>query len=65
PSRWLDASSNHHRAHEIRGYRHMLTFPDGPRMCLRKGFALAEFKVWASPPQFNYYRPAREVCPLA
>ncbi|KAJ7440146.1 cytochrome P450 [Mycena latifolia] len=44
PSRWLDENSDHHRAQEIQGYRHLLTFADGPRMCLGKGFALAEFK---------------------
>jgi hypothetical protein len=33
------------RAKEIQGYRHILTFSDGPRICLGKSFALAEFKV--------------------
>ncbi|KAJ7706974.1 cytochrome P450 [Mycena rosella] len=45
PSRWLDTSSDHRRAQEIKGYRHVLTFSDGGRMCLGKGFALAEFKA--------------------
>ncbi|KAJ7689401.1 cytochrome P450 [Mycena rosella] len=27
------------------GHRHMLTFADGPRTCLGKGFAIAEFKA--------------------
>lgn len=36
PSRWLDASADKHRAQEIQGYRHILTFADGPRMCLGK-----------------------------
>jgi len=33
------------RAKEIVGHRHILTFSDGPRTCLGKGFALANFKV--------------------
>ncbi|KAJ7114932.1 cytochrome P450 [Mycena epipterygia] len=46
PSRWLDANSDDHfRAQELKGYRHLLTFADGPRFCLGKGFALAEFKA--------------------
>ena len=48
PARWIDASVDQHRAQEIQGYRHMLTFADGPRMCLGKAFALAEFKGCAS-----------------
>jgi len=32
------------RAREIQGYHHLLTFVDGPRMCLGRGFAVAEFK---------------------
>ncbi|KAF8812724.1 cytochrome P450 [Phlegmacium glaucopus] len=44
PERWLepDACSG---AREIQGYRHILTFSDGPRTCLGKSFALAEFKA--------------------
>jgi hypothetical protein len=30
---------------ELQGHRHLLTFHDGPRTCLGKAFALAEFKV--------------------
>jgi len=33
------------RWQEISGYRHLLTFGDGPRVCLGRGFALAEIKV--------------------
>ncbi|KAJ7689464.1 cytochrome P450 [Mycena rosella] len=53
PSRWLNMSSDHRQAQEVQGYHHMLTFSDGPRMCLRKGFALAEFKVDALLTQWN------------
>ncbi|KAF7360241.1 Cytochrome P450 [Mycena venus] len=47
PARWLDEShgADQHRAQEIAGYRHLLTFSDGPRMCLGKVFALMEFKA--------------------
>ncbi|KAJ7824650.1 cytochrome P450 [Mycena leptocephala] len=44
PARWLDDSINQHGAQEIQGYRHLLTFSDGARMCLGKVFALMEFK---------------------
>ncbi|KAI6154180.1 cytochrome P450 [Pisolithus tinctorius] len=33
------------KAQEMQGYRHLLTFIDGPRTCLGKGFAVAEFKT--------------------
>ena len=45
PNRWLDGSISQHRASEILGYRHSLTFIDGPRACLGKIFALTEIKV--------------------
>ncbi|KAK7023648.1 hypothetical protein VNI00_016610 [Paramarasmius palmivorus] len=32
-------------AQEIQGHKHILTFSDGPRTCLGKSFALAEFKA--------------------
>ena len=46
PERWLagdDPAAA--RARELAGHRHLLTFFDGPRMCIGKNFALAEFKV--------------------
>lgn len=49
PERWLDGSVSTQRAAEIQGYRHLLTFVDGPRTCLGKGFALTEFKVCTVP----------------
>jgi cytochrome P450 len=36
PARWLDDNINQHGAQEIQGYRHLLTFSDGARMCLGK-----------------------------
>ncbi|KAK0205791.1 cytochrome P450 [Desarmillaria ectypa] len=43
PERWLEDSAP--RAKEIKGHRHLLTFVNGPRTCLGKAFALAEFKA--------------------
>ena len=44
PERWLQPDG-YEKAKEIQGHRHILTFSDGPRTCLGKSFALAEFKV--------------------
>ena len=43
PERWLEDEQT--LAKEIPGPRHILTFVDGPRLCLGRSFALAEFKV--------------------
>ncbi|KAF7291836.1 Cytochrome P450 [Mycena chlorophos] len=43
PERWLEEITV--PARELQGHRHLLTFHDGPRMCLGKAFALAEFKA--------------------
>lgn len=46
PERWLENESGlTPKAKEIPGYHHLLTFIDGPRICLGKLFAVAEFKV--------------------
>ncbi|KIM65584.1 hypothetical protein SCLCIDRAFT_439847 [Scleroderma citrinum Foug A] len=45
PERWLDKDGLPKKAQEIQGHRHLLTFSDGPRACLGKGFALAELKA--------------------
>lgn len=55
PERWLvdgpqgkaagDARSDGLKKNQIQGHRHLLTFSDGPRICLGKAFALAEFKA--------------------
>ncbi|KAG6816197.1 hypothetical protein H0H87_007828 [Tephrocybe sp. NHM501043] len=45
PNRWLDGSVTQHRSSEIQGYRHLLTFSDGPRICLGKTFAITELKI--------------------
>jgi len=42
------------RAREIQGYHHLLTFVDGPRMCLGRAFAVAEFKSVLSTLIKNY-----------
>ncbi|KZT13226.1 cytochrome P450 [Laetiporus sulphureus 93-53] len=54
PERWLNEDGIPMRAQEIQGHRHLLTFVDGPRMCLGRGFALAEFKAVLSVLIRNY-----------
>jgi len=43
PERWLNDLS--YPAKDLHGYRHLYTFSDGQRMCLGRGFALAELKA--------------------
>ena len=46
PERWLNGDSGiNGKAKDIQGYHHILSFIDGPRMCLGRAFATAEFKV--------------------
>ncbi|RDX44734.1 cytochrome P450 [Lentinus brumalis] len=45
PERWLTPEGLPKKAQEVQGHRHLLTFVDGHRMCLGRGFALAEFKA--------------------
>jgi cytochrome P450 len=46
PERWLNNGEGIGAgAKELQGHRHLLTFTNGPRTCLGKGFALAEFKA--------------------
>lgn len=45
PERWLEEDGIPKKAKEIQGHRHILSFSDGPRICLGKGFAVAELKV--------------------
>jgi len=49
PSRWLEDNNGQNgipvKAREVQGHRHLLTFSDGPRICLGKNFAVAEFKA--------------------
>ncbi|KAF9233341.1 cytochrome P450, partial [Melanogaster broomeanus] len=49
PERWLEEDGIPKKAQEVQGHRHLLTFVDGPRTCLGKGFAVAEFKVHRLP----------------
>ncbi|KAL5488430.1 hypothetical protein ACEPAI_6548 [Sanghuangporus weigelae] len=45
PERWLNSESGlTEKAKEIHGYHHILSFIDGPRTCLGRPFAIAEFK---------------------
>jgi cytochrome P450 len=50
PERWLsdDLKDVPCLAKQLSGTRHILTFSDGPRLCLGRSFALAEFKVCIS-----------------
>lgn len=45
PDRWLAEDGISGKAKEFQGHRHLMTFVDGPRMCLGKDFAIAELKV--------------------
>jgi len=44
PERWLKEDGIN-GAKDIQGHRHILTFSDGPRTCIGRGFALTEFKA--------------------
>jgi len=44
PDRWLTEDLPA-AAKEMQGYHHLLTFIDGPRHCIGKNFAVAEFKA--------------------
>ncbi|KAG7096289.1 hypothetical protein E1B28_003736 [Marasmius oreades] len=63
PERWMERAPGTQEAEaevipasakEIQGYRHLLTFSDGPRTCLGKNFALSEFKAVLSVLIKNY-----------
>ncbi|KAI6030986.1 cytochrome P450 [Pisolithus marmoratus] len=45
PERWLEEGGIPKKDTEVQGYRHLLTFVDGPRACLGKGFAMIELKA--------------------
>ena len=49
PERWLVSDTNYEKENakreKIQGYRNLLTFALGPRVCIGKNFALTEFKV--------------------
>ncbi|KAG2354089.1 hypothetical protein BDR07DRAFT_1282426, partial [Suillus spraguei] len=45
PDCWLTEDNISTKAKEVQGHRHLLTFVEGPRSCLGKDFAVAEFKV--------------------
>jgi len=52
PERWFEDVTV--PAKDLQGHRHLLTFHDGPRICLGKSFALAEFKAALSVLIRNY-----------
>lgn len=47
PARWLFSEEErlNGKKAEVLGYKNLLTFASGPRMCLGRNFALLEFKV--------------------
>ena len=46
PERWLNYEVGvAGKAKTVQGYHHILSFADGPRTCLGRPFAIAEFKV--------------------
>ncbi|KAG6375299.1 hypothetical protein JVT61DRAFT_3524 [Boletus reticuloceps] len=47
PGRWLEDGKGGipAKAKELQGHRHLLTFMDGPRVCLGKNFVVTELKV--------------------
>ena len=50
PERWLNNRAGlGAKAKEIQGYHHILTFVDGPRICLGRVFAFTEMKVRIPP----------------
>jgi cytochrome P450 len=55
PQRWLEEGNIHGKAKDVAGYRHLLTFGDGPRVCLGRSFALTSFKVCSSYIQSKWY----------
>lgn len=53
PTRWLEDKAfdfNNKRKEEVQGYKHLLSFIHGPRLCLGRMFAITEIKVGAFPP---------------
>ncbi|KAG6852670.1 hypothetical protein C0991_010038 [Blastosporella zonata] len=55
PERWLEESADSAGLKQfIQGHRNILTFSDGPRICLGRSFALAEFKAALSVLIRNY-----------
>ena len=45
PERWMNPDGFPLKVQEVQGHRHLLSFSDGPRFCIGRMFALAEFKV--------------------
>ncbi|KAH8115692.1 cytochrome P450 [Phellopilus nigrolimitatus] len=61
PERWLDGEAGlTAKAKETTGYHHLLTFGDGPRTCLGRAFAVAEFKSVLSVLIRNYVFAMRD-----
>ncbi|KAI5117516.1 hypothetical protein M0805_009524 [Coniferiporia weirii] len=61
PERWLDGEAGlTAKTREVQGYHHLLSFIDGPRTCLGRAFAIAEFKAVLSVLIRNYVFDMRD-----
>ncbi|KLO10267.1 cytochrome P450 [Schizopora paradoxa] len=61
PERWMDDESGlTEAARAIQGYHHLFTFGDGPRICIGRAFAGAEFKAVLSVLLRNYIFELRD-----
>ncbi|KAI5999038.1 cytochrome P450 [Pisolithus marmoratus] len=60
PKRWIEKDGIAKKAQEVQGHRHLLSFGDGPRMCIGKGIALTMFKVVLSVLVKNYVFEMRD-----
>ncbi|KAI6037503.1 cytochrome P450 [Pisolithus marmoratus] len=60
PERWLEVDGGTRKAQEVKGYRHLLTFSDGPRTCIGKLFAIAEIKTVLSVVVKNFVLEMRD-----
>ena len=58
PERWIGNDGIAGPAKELQGHRHLLTFSDGPRICLGRAIALTEFKVGNSIVKLSFLRLA-------
>ncbi|KAI6026772.1 hypothetical protein PISMIDRAFT_120812, partial [Pisolithus microcarpus 441] len=62
PERWLEPDGVTRKAQEVKGYRHLPTFGDGPRACIGKLFAIAEIKVCVYPARCGAHRGIFDFC---
>ncbi|TFY52764.1 hypothetical protein EVG20_g10413 [Dentipellis fragilis] len=63
PERWLEGGGLLESVRSVHAFGNILTFGDGPKICLGRNFALAEFKVVASTliPKFEFKSDGSEI----